>query len=173
MKKKWVITGLILCVVIMFAACGNKIDPTVVDGSDILEDADDLSNNDSISSNADDSQLYDWRDGLKEAIGVEVKVMLDEYDIQKATIKSGESAGVMLSGIFVETQEWNIKIENPEIAELVAQGTEKDVVGERQGFDFFAFKGLKEGSTTVTITDVMKDTKEAGMAYAFIINVTE
>lgn len=165
MKKKCVIIGLILCVVMMFAACGDKIDPTV-DGPNTLED------DNSISSDADDSQFYDWRDGLKEALGVEVKVMLDEYDIQEATIKSDESAGVMLSGIFAETQEWKIEIENTEIMKLVAQGTEKDVVGERQGFDFFAFKGLKEGSTTVTITDVMKDTQDAGMAYTFTINVT-
>lgn len=166
MKKKYVIIGLILCVVMIFAACGDKLDPKV-NGSNILED------DDSISSGADDSKFYDWRDGLKEALGVEVKVILDEYDIQETTIKSGESAGVMLSGIFAETQEWKIDIENKEIVELLAQGTEKDVVGERQGFDFFAFKGLKEGSTTVTITDVMKDTQKAGMAYTFTINIKE
>lgn len=155
----------------MFAACGDKIDPTV-DGPDILNDADNTSNDDSVSSDADESQFYDWRDGLKEALGVDVKVMLDEYDVQEATVKSGESAGVMLSGIFTDTQEWKIEIENLEIVELLAQGTETNVVGERQGFDFFAFKGLKEGSTTVTITDVMKNTQETGMAYTFTINVT-
>lgn len=165
LKKKWAIIGFILCVVMMFAACGDKIDPAVDDGSD--------SDTVSISSDAEGDQFYDWREGLKEALDVDVEVMLDEYDVNEATIKVNESAGIMLSGIFAETQEWKVEIENPELLELLAQGTEKNVVGERQGFDFFAFKGLKQGKTTVSITDVTKDTQEAGMTYTFTIYITE
>lgn len=144
----------------LFSACGNKIDPSVDDGNDI-------------SSGEDTSKFYDWRDGLKEALDIDVEVMLDEFDVSEATIKASESAGIMLSGIFAETQEWKIDIENPEILELLAQGTEKNVVGERQGFDFFAFKGLKTGKTTINITHVAKDTQESGVTYTFTINVTE
>lgn len=125
----------------------------------------------SISSDEDDSSFVDFRDVLNEALGVEVKIMLDEYDAQEGTIKTGENAGIMLSGIYAEQQEWKIDIEDESILELVAHGPEKDVVGERQGFDFFAIKGLKAGTAKVTITDTIKESGEEGMTYTFEITV--
>lgn len=165
MKRNCVIIILILCVVIMFTACGDKIYPAANGGSD-----DDTV---SISKDADSDKFYDWRDGLKEALDVDVEVILDEFDVNEATIKVEKSAGIMLSGIFEETQEWKVEIGNPEVLELLAQGTEKNVIGERQGFDFFAFKGLKKGTTTVIMEAVMKDTQKTSMPYTFTINVTE
>lgn len=65
----------------------------------------------SISSNADASNFIDDRVVLKEALGVDVQVMLDEFEVQQTTLKKGESVGIMLSGLFSETQEWKIEIE--------------------------------------------------------------
>lgn len=59
------------------------------------------------------------------------------------------------------------------VVKLIAQGPEKNVVGERQGFDFFAFESLKAGETTVKITDVMKDSGDTGMEYTFTITAIE
>lgn len=193
MKKRYVIFGLVTCLMFAFADCGgDKLPPEAFQGNDDMfdEPADGLvdgptvgdSVNDtadgndyavSISSDADASNFIDDRVVLKEALGVDVQVMLDEFEVQQTTLKKGESVGIMLSGLFSETQEWKIEIEDENVVKLIAQGPEKNVVGERQGFDFFAFESLKAGETTVKITDVMKDSDDTGMEYTFTITAIE
>lgn len=188
MKKSFIIIGLVICLMLALTGCvEDKLPPEAFQGDDDMFDgpadgpaggglADDAEGNDdtvSISRDADPSNFVDDCEVLKEALDVNVQVMLDEFEVQQTTIKVNESVGIMLSGLYAETQEWKIEIENETILKLTAQGPEKNVIGERQGFDFFAFKGLKAGKTKVKITDMIKKSGDAGVEHTFTITVTE
>lgn len=189
LKKRFVIIGLVFCLMLAFAGCGgDKLPPEALQDNDDMFDGpadglvdgpadgnsvDDNDDTVSISSDADPSNFVDDREVLKEALGVDVQVMLDEFEVQQTALKKGESVGIMLSGLFAETQEWKIDIEDESVVKLTAQGPEKNVVGERQGFDFFSFEALKAGETTVKITDMMKDSGDTGMEHTFTITVIE
>lgn len=127
----------------------------------------------SINNLSDSCNFYDFSDALKESLGVQVKIMIDEYGVKKGRIKVGDSAGIMLSGLYQEAYQWKVEVKDQEIIKLIAQGSEKNVTGERQGFDFFAVEGLKSGKSEIKIKSINKESKTVEAEYTFFIYVVK
>lgn len=141
-------------------------------GSIYAYNANELDHTTSISSDADPSNFYDWRDGLEEALGVKVTLLLDTDNENIGVITNGENLGLLLPGT-PAGYEWEANIADQEIMEFIASGQEVNVVGEREIHQFTAFKALNEGSTEIIMNLVEKDSDKVESTYSFDITVTE